>query len=461
MEMEATDLELLEEFMERHLHGATMREVAEAFPAIARRTLNRRLASLVYAGKIDRRGERRATVYYPIDQEHTSAFPRTAQTQFESTDGSVQIELSAAGRDILKYVFRATSARKPVGYALRFLDEYQPNRTAYLSESIRARLHKIGQPISGERAHGTFAKDILSRLLIDLSWSSSRLEGNTYSRLDTQRLIEFGQAAEGKDAKETQMILNHKAAIELIVDEHEDIGINRYTLLNLHALLSEELMPDPEASGRLRRRPVEIGKSVYIPLAVPQVVEERFNLLLEKAAAIQDPFEQAFFMMVQVPYLQPFEDVNKRVSRLAANIPLAQQNLCPLSFIDVPERAYILGTLGVYELTRVELLRDLFVWAYERSCQKYVVVRDSVAEPDVFRMKYRAALAEVVGDIVRGGKAATTAEITRRSRKLVDPESRDKFVQLVSTEFARLYEGNTARYRIRLGEYLAWRKRRG
>lgn len=364
-------------------------------------------------------------------------------------------------RDILDYVSRPVSVRRSVGYELRFLDEYEPDHTAYLPDSMKAHLHKIGRPIDGDRAAGTFARDILSRLLIDLSWSSSRLEGNTYSRLDTQQLIEFGRAAEGKDAKETQMILNHKAAIELLVDEHEDIGINRFTLLNLHALLSENLMADPEASGRLRRRPVEIGKSAYVPLAVPQAVEGRFNALVDKAAAIHDPFEQAFFVMVQLPYLQPFEDVNKRVSRLAANIPLFQKNLCPLSFIDVPERAYILGTLGVYEMTRMELLRDLFVWAYERSCQKYVVVRDSLVEPDLFRMKYRSELAEVIADIVRAGVIATEKEISKRAQRLVDAQSLEDFIELARTEFARLYEGNIARYRIRLSEYRLWQRRIG
>ncbi len=84
-------------------------------------------------------------------------------------------------------------------------------------------------------------------------------------------------------------------------------------------------------------------------------------MLLKKAEAIDDPFEQAFFTLVQLPYLQPFVDVAKRVSRLGANISLNRRNLCPLSFVDVPERAYIEGTLGIYELTRVELLCDVFV----------------------------------------------------------------------------------------------------
>ena len=105
--------------------------------------------------------------------------------------------------------------------------------------------------------------------------------------------------------------------------------------------------------------------------------------------------------MVHLPYLQPFEDVNKRVSRLAANIPLFKRNLCPLSFLDVPTRAYVDALLGVYELNRIELLRDVFIWAYERSCQQYVAVRSQMVPPDTFRLRYRAALAEAVRAIIR------------------------------------------------------------
>ena len=160
--------------------------------------------------------------------------------------------------------------------------------------------------------------------------------------------------------------------------------------------------------------------------------------------------------MVHLPYLQPFEDVNKRVSRLAANIPLIQADLCPLSFVDVPERAYISGTLGVYEMTRTELLRDVFVWAYERSCQKYVVIRDSVAELDLFRMRYRNALIHVVGEIVRQRKRPTEDEVHALAERLVEPHDVPRFVELVTQDFRRINEGNIARYRIRLADYWAW-----
>ena len=138
-----------------------------------------------------------------------------------------------------------------------------------------------------------------------------------------------------------------------------------------------------------------------MPLAAPAVIDECFNEILAKAAAIQDPFEQAFFVLVQLPYLQPFEDVNKRVSRLAANVPLIKRNLSPLSFVDVPDTLYKDAMLSVYELNRTELARDVFVWAYERSARRYAAIRQSIGQPDPFRIRYREDLRNAVASVIR------------------------------------------------------------
>jgi Fic/DOC family len=451
------ELQRVHDIVLRHPAGIGITQLEhELGRSISRRTLVRRLHVLLQAGQIRRRGERKGAFYLPAAVTRVSEPLLAEPGQFETPDGRVHIPLTDAAREVFQYVSRPLATRQPIGYRRRLLDDYVPNRTKYLPDKLKGHLHRIGKPIVADRAAGTFARDILSRLLIDLSWASSRLEGNTYTRLDTQRLIEFGQVAEGKDARETQMILNHKEAIEMLVEQSDEVGMSRITLLNLHAVLSENLMADSEASGRLRSRPVDIGRSVYTPPAVPQAIEECFDTIADKAARIADPFEQAFFLMVHVPYLQPFEDVNKRVSRLAANIPLIKNDLSPLSFIDVPETAYVSGTLGVYELTRVDLLRDVFVWAYERSSQRYVAVRDSVAEPDVFRMKYKAALVDVIGGIVRDRQHPTEKEIRTRAEAVVDARDVEKFADLATREFARLYEGNMARYRIRPSEFWAW-----
>ena len=171
---------------------------------------------------------------------------------------------------------------------------------------------------------------------------------------------------------------------------------------------------------------------------------------------MKDAFEQAFFIMVHVPYLQPFIDVNKRVSRLGANVSLIKNNLCPLSFVDVPEQTYVEGTLGIYELQKVELLRDVFVWAYERSCQRFAAIQKVVAEPDPFRMRYRNQLAIVVGDIVRSQARPTRPAVRSRTQSIVAKKDLDRFTEMALEDLKNLHEGNISRYRIRLGEYHAW-----
>ena len=372
---------------------------------------------------------------------------------------SIGVALSPEGESVKQAVGLPIHARRPVGYDRAFLDHYRPNETFYLPTETRRRLHAAGRSPDGERPAGTYARKIHHRLLIDLSWNSSRLEGNTYSLLETERLLAHGDASDDKSPLETQMILNHKAAIDFLVEQAEHVGFNRHTLLNLHALLADNLL-DPGVCGRLRRIPVTIGGTPFHPLEIPQLVDECFAQILETAAAIEDPFEQAVFAMVQIPYLQPFEDVNKRVSRLAANLPLVRGNLCPLSFVDVPERDYIDGILGVYELNRVELLRDVFCWAYERSCARYSAVRQSLGEPNPFRLRHRELVTECVRDIVIGlmDKNATTAHLRRRASETLPPADQARLVEVVETEVMSLHPGNIARFRLSPPEFEAWKK---
>jgi Fic family protein len=243
------------------------------------------------------------------------------------------------------------------------------------------------------------------------------------------------------------------------VHDPEHAILTTSTILALHAFLSDGLMADPSACGRVRSRAVEIGGSVYLPVALPQRLEELFGIVIQMAAEVRDPFEQAFFLMVHLPYLQPFEDVNKRVSRLAANIPFIQHNLCPLSFIDVPQQAYVDAIIGVYELNRIELLRDVFVWAYERSCQQYVAVKQNLVPPDIFRLRYRQALSEIVAAIVRNGEAATDAAIRARMPAAVAEADREHFIELALGEFKALHTGNAVRFGLRPLEFAAWQER--
>lgn len=437
--------------------------LAQTSTTFNRRTLQRRLQKLIDAGRITTEGQSIALVYRALQPLQGSQGPQAygaapVAGRWQVAEAEPDVDVSPEGAAVRAQVRRPLMHRRPVGYQRDFLASYQPNVTHYLPEALRQQLHIMGRTAAGDRPAGTHARDILSRLLVDLSWASSRLEGNTYSRLDTQNLIEHGQAAQGKDAIETQMILNHKAAIEMLVDGVDEVGLDAFTFKNLHAVLSQDLMPNPAASGRLRQCVVDISGTVFAPLAIPQGIEECFVSLLDKAAAIADPFEQAFFVMVQLPYLQPFEDVNKRVSRIGANIPLIRHNLCPLSFVDVPERAYIEGLLGVYELNDVALLRDVFVWAYARSCQRYLAITPTMVAPDPLKIRYREALIEAVQQVVKGGRQPTPEVLAEVAGALAEPQDAGLFVEWLAQALAQLHEGSVARYRLRRSEFEAWQQ---
>lgn len=443
------ELANLQSFLARYPDGASIDTIESHFgTTIGVRTLQRRLAALQQQGIVRTTGRGRALLY-------RLASPVEAPIDKSS---KTDVPLSAEGAAIQRIVRQPAGNRHPAGYDPSFLRLYRPNVDAYLTPAERARLLELGQTAQLDQPAGTYARQILQRLLIDLSWNSSRLEGNTYNLLDTQRLVLQGQEADDKSTAEAQMILNHKDAIEFIVESAGEIGFNRYTITNLHALLSNNLLPDPRASGRLRTFAVGITHSAFTPLAIPQQIEELFDLLLAKTDQIDDPFEQAFFVMVQLPYLQPFDDVNKRVSRLAANIPLNKRNLAPLSFVDVPQDLYIQGLLGVYELRRPGLLKDVFLWAYERSCMRYGALRQSMGEPDGFRLRYRDDIRALIAGIVTRALSQLQAreQIVAYSAGVTEAD-RAKFIEVVETELLSLHDGNFARYRIRPSEFEAWK----
>ena len=455
------ELDRLAELIAQHPEGIGSEALLPLLgDELQRRTLQRRLALLMAQGRIRASGSARSIRYLPMPVMGGPLHAREEVAGPLRAPEEVYVPTSKEGAEIKTHVRLPRQQRKPVGYNVAFLGRYHPNETAYLPERLRDQLHTLGRSPADQTPAGTFARDILARLLIDLSWASSQLEGNTYSRLDTERLIEFGQAAEGKDALETQMILNHKEAIEYLVRDPDHANLSPDSLIALHAFLSDGLMADPAAVGRLRRRAVEIGGSVYMPMALPQRLEELFGIVIQMASSIHDPFEQSFFLMVHLPYLQPFEDMNKRVSRLAANIPFIRHNLCPLSFIDVPQQAYVDAMIGVYELNRVELLRDVFVWAYERSCQQYVAVQQNLVPPDLFRLRYRHALSDAIRDIVHGGKDITAKAVRAVTPPAVAAADKRHFVELVLDEFKTLHSGNVVRFGIRPLEFEAWRTRR-
>lgn len=442
-------------------------------PAVSRRTLLRQLDELIQQGIVSRQGKARATQYRVI-HDWIAPKPPAAQIEksahfansyilreeppdeFETRTSTRFSPEAMALRDIVR---QPQALRQPAGYRREFLEAYVPNRTEYLPPTLRQHLHEIGQSEHmAALPPGTYARQVLNQLIIDLSWNSSRLEGATYSLLETDHLISLGMSEDPARLVEAQMILNHKAAIEFLVEEPSSLGFNKYTLLNLHAILTEGLIKNRRSVGALRTIPVGIGGTVYHPCNQPPVIEECFDLILQKADAIRDPLECSFFLMVHLPYLQPFEDGNKRSSRLAANIPLIQKNMAPLSFVGVPVRDYTDAIIGVYELNRIELLREVFAQAYEVSSGRYASIRQEMGEPEALLMRYRAEIKDLVRDVVvrRLNKLAAARFVRSWAVREVTASDRERFIEIVEEELLALTESNSARYRLRPSEFASW-----
>lgn len=442
-------------------NGLALSDLIKLHPNVARRTLQRWISQLVQTGQITVQGQKRNSRYFAIDSSDSETRSPAGLNPHAFPNN---IPISLDSKEVLAYINQPLLARKPVGYHYDFLESYEPNKTRYLSEPLCRQLRNMGNMRNQGQSKlpgGTYGKEILNRFLIDLSWASSHLEGNTYSRLDTRELIQHGKIAAGKDVLETQMILNHKRAIELLVEHADSVGFNRYTIFNIHSALSENLLSNSEDEGRIRQHIVEIGQSTFRPLSIPFQLEEFLDIILSKASQIQDPFEQSFFAMVHLPYLQAFADINKRTSRLMANLPLIKANLCPLTFLDVSEAAYSLAILGVYELNRVELLRDMYVWAYERSTQEYQTVKQQLVEPDPLRLVHRDLIKKAICEVVTQAQADPLVIIKNRLQTSLNnheiQETDFKNIEaLIIQELRRLHEGMLSRYGLKISEFKIW-----
>ena len=298
----------------------------------------------------------------------------------------------AGGEAVLAHLRTPIHRRPPTRYRSEFAGSYRPNESRYLTDADRAELEKAGTPVL-EPYHAsmgvTYARRVRGQLAVDMSWASSRLEGNRYNYMETDSLVRARRIADGRSLKDAVMILNHKRAIRYVVENLDEIEIGWPDLRNIHALLSHSLIRDRSLVGSLRRGPVTIGPSVYMPLEDRSAVREELEILLSKAARITDPFEQSFFLLVHIPYLQPFADVNNRTSRIASIIPLLKADLAPMSFFSIADHDYIRGLLGVYELNDVSLLRAAFVNGYIETARRYRNLRAEAIRIERVGVVYR------------------------------------------------------------------------
>lgn len=319
--------------------GLSPEELGRHLPDISRSTLNRRLSQLVKEGVAKTVGAGRSIRY-------VSASPLTRA-------------------DIDSY-FLTPWQQRPVAIFKEEMLAPQPNidpHKALRCESIQA----IATPVD---------RRFLTNFVIDFSWGSSLLEGGSYSALDTEALIRYGQKNRDKPTADALLVLDHKTAAEYLWTHRE---LTRDNVCAMHALVtddhgleeaaeSEHFLPEHQRGKPREDEEVNLGASAYLPPFRPGTgfAARTLEQIIAQALALR-PVEAALYLMTRIPYVQVFANGNKRASRLAANAALLAGGLLPFSFADVDKADYIRGMAGVYELGSTLVIEQTFIQGYARS----------------------------------------------------------------------------------------------
>lgn len=208
----------------------------------------------------------------------------------------------------------------------------------------------------------------LERLAIDLSWKSSQIEGNTYSLLETERLLKDKETASGKTKDEATMLLNHKDALDFIIKNPNYINpLNVSSIEDIHSILVKEL----DISRNIRSRRVGISGTNYKPLdnefQIKEAVESMCTLINSK----KNVFEKALLSLVLISYIQPFSDGNKRTARIISNAILINNHFCPISFRTIDSIEYKKAMLVFYEQTNISPFKKVFLGQFEFAVNTY------------------------------------------------------------------------------------------
>jgi len=281
---------------------------------------------------------------------------------------------------------QAPAARRAVAYDSRVISEYRPNETQWLSDAQLKRMErasalnldvardaKSSAPVDSLSSAAGPATELPGQEKNWQSWAlslaraSSNLENVSISKSETEALLARGERPARLSDQELRIVSNHGDAVEFLSDHAQDLSLDRRNVMDLHALLMGGLLADPKTVGALRQNAVRFDDSRYLPLSVPSQVREAFEEFCEKAPQIENPHEQAFLTMAFLPYLQPFQDGNKRTSRLAMNMALLAKKAAPFSFSGIERGDYMFGLLAVYERGRFGPLANAFADSYEKE----------------------------------------------------------------------------------------------
>lgn len=271
---------------------------------------------------------------------------------------------------ILKILERPSDERPGARFNSDFL-----NPRSELSKKELSRIETLFPATSGISKRQRFS------FLVNLAYASSKLEGNSYTQIDTETLLGDNLPAQGRSDEDTKMIINHKHAFDLIIGSSH---VSRDLILQVHAKLADSKgvegsrhFLDPEWCGTVRTfKDLWIGNTSYIPLvdypgSKKPTISDYLGKIVEVSSSLKNPLEASFYLFTRLPYLQAFDDCNKRTSRLVGNLPLLAANQYPISFLGFDKANYNKGIIAFYEFGDTQLFKEGFINAYLNSALKF------------------------------------------------------------------------------------------
>lgn len=310
-------------------------------------TLKRALQELVANGYVNANGKLKSRKY-EISQAFEIIRPIDVEQYFQKEIDERIIQTSfnqTLIRDTLNHLSVFTSAE------LEFLNGLQENFTSNASQLSSSEY-----------------KSEMERLAIDLSWKSSQIEGNTYSLLETERLLKDKETAAGKTKDEATMLLNHKDALDFIIAHPDYINpLSVSSIEDIHSILIKEL----DITRNIRNRRVGISGTNYKPLENEFQIKEALNEMCAIINSKENVFEKALLALVLISYIQPFADGNKRTARIISNAVLMNNYYCPISFRTIDSLEYKKAMLIFYEQTNINPFKKIFINQFEFAVNTY------------------------------------------------------------------------------------------
>lgn len=310
-------------------------------------SLKRLIASLVAAGSLVVEGRGRATRYSLSPQAHL-LMPLDLETYFSQDIDDRQVQTT----------FNFDLIREQLPHVELFTPEEQ-NRLNALQAEFRKHVDAM--------TDNEYRKE-MERLGIDLSWKSSQIEGNTYSLLETERLLRESKTADGKTKEEAVMLLNHKDALRFVLDNPDYLQqLSISHIEDIHQLLTKDMAVD----RGIRRRRVGVTGTNYRPLDNEFQIREALHDTCELINSKSNVFEKALLTLVLLSYIQAFADGNKRTARITSNALLIASGYCPLSFRTVDSIDYKKAMLVFYEQNNLYAFKQIFIQQFEFAVKEY------------------------------------------------------------------------------------------